>query len=146
MRRSESPEVVAKIIRGRPFAHGNPGRKPGTKNWTSKLAAALEGEAEELLRSAIAVAKSGDATMLKFLLGRVLPKERTVHVDLPATDGDFDAVDAMERVLVAAVSGQIPPSEASALANVVAAYVHTIGNAELRDRLDGIESDLGSLK
>jgi hypothetical protein len=95
MRRSESPEVVAKIIRGRPFAHGNPGRKPGTKNWTSKLAAALEGEAEELLRSAIAVAKSGDATMLKFLLGRVLPKERTVHVDLPATDGDFDAVDAM---------------------------------------------------
>ena len=33
--------------RGRPFANGNPGRKPGSKNRTTLVAAALlEGEAE----------------------------------------------------------------------------------------------------
>jgi hypothetical protein len=145
MRRSQSSGVT-KAVRGRPFVQGNVGRKPGSKNRTSTLAAALEGDAEELLRTAVAIAKSGDVMMLKFLLGRILPKERVVHVELPATDGDFDAVDAMGRILVAAVSGQIPPGEASALANVVAAYAHTVGNAELDDRLESIEHDLGALK
>jgi hypothetical protein len=141
MRRSQSSGGT-KAIRGRPFLNGNAGRKPGSKNRTSTLAAALEGDADELLRTAVAIAKSGDVTMLKFLLGRILPKERLVHVDLPTTDGDFDAVDAMGRILVAAVSGQIPPNEASALANVVAAYARTMGNTELGDRLESIEHEL----
>lgn len=43
---------------GRPFANGNPGRPQGSKNRSTLLAAALlEGEAEELVRTAIAVAK-----------------------------------------------------------------------------------------
>ena len=63
--------------RGRPFANGNPGRKPGSKNRTTLVAAALlEGEAEELVRKAIELAKAGDVAMLKFLLERILPRER----------------------------------------------------------------------
>jgi hypothetical protein len=138
---------VIKAIRGRPFVNGNPGRRRGSKNRSTRLATALlEDEFQELLRTAIAVAKAGDATMLKFLLGRLLPKERLVHVDLPAVNGDFDAVDAMGAILVAAVSGQIPPSEASALANIVAAYARTIDTAELSQRLENIEKDIGALK
>jgi hypothetical protein len=146
MRRSENPGVT-KAIRGRPFVKGNPGRKPGSKNRSTRLATALlEDEFEELLHTAIAVAKSGDVPMLKFLLSLLLPKERLVHVDLPAADGDFDAVDALRAILVAAVSGQISPSEASALANIVATYAHTIANTELSERLERIEEDLGALK
>jgi hypothetical protein len=148
MRRSDGPEAPpVPATRGRPFAKGNSGRKAGSKNRTTVVASALlEGEAEELLRTAITRAKAGDVVMLKFLLGRILPKERPVRVDLPSTDGDFDAVDAMGAILVAAVSGQIPPSEASALANIATAYARTLELAEVRLRLETIEENLGNLK
>src|SRR5215831_6805707 len=74
-------------LRGRPFEKGNGGRRPGTKNRTTLVAnALLEGEESELLRKAIELAKAGDTQMLKFLLDRILPKERSVRVDLPAMD------------------------------------------------------------
>jgi hypothetical protein len=148
MRRSEGPGATqVPTTRGRPFANGNSGRKPGSKNRTTLLAAALlEGEADELVRIAVALAKAGDAAMLKFLLGRILPKERLVRVELPPTDGDFDAVAAVEAILLAAVTAQIPPSEASALANIVAAYARTLDSTELRLRLENVEKDLGALK
>ena len=58
--------------RGRPFAKGNGGRKPGSRNKAMQIAAALlEGEAEVLLRKAKELALAGDVTMLKFLLGRI---------------------------------------------------------------------------
>src|ERR1700678_3300298 len=110
MRRSEGP-VATRVptTRGRPFANGNSGRKPGSKNRTTLLAAALlEGEADELVPIAVALAKAGDAAMLKFLRSRILPKERLVRVELPPTDGDFDAVAAVEAILLAAVTAQIP--------------------------------------
>jgi hypothetical protein len=33
---------------------------------------------EELVRKAVDLAKAGDVVMLKFLLGRILPRERVV--------------------------------------------------------------------
>jgi len=63
--------------RGRPFAKGNGGRKPGSRNRASLLAdALLEGEQDELIRKGIELAKAGDPVMLKFFLDRILPKER----------------------------------------------------------------------
>jgi len=144
MSRSEGPDAP-KIpdTRGRPFASGNPGRPPGSKNRTTLLAAALlEGEADELVRKGIELAKGGDVVMLKFLLGRLLPKERLVPIDLALADGDFDAVDAMGAILTAAFTGQIPPSEASALASMVAVYARAVDVAELRSRFKTIENNL----
>jgi len=148
MSRSDGPDArQIPITRGRPFANGNPGRPPGSQNRTTLLAAALlEGEAEELVRKGVALAKAGDVVMLKFLLGRILPKERSVRVDLPPPDGDFDAVDAIGAILVAAGAGQILPSEASALASIVAEYARIIDITELRERLENIEKDIGALK
>jgi hypothetical protein len=136
MRRPPPPETIdapAPRRRGRPFAEGNSGRKPGSQNRTTRVAAALlEDEAAELVRTAIDLGKAGDVMMLKFLVGRILPKERSVRVELPPTDGDFDAVDAMAAILNAAVSGQILPSEAAALASVVTAYARALDVTELR--------------
>lgn len=140
---------MTKVVapRGRPFAKGNPGRPQGSKNRITLLAAALlESETEELLRTAIAIANGGDGPTLKFLLGRLLPKERLVRLELRPADDDFDAVDAMRAILVAAASGQISPSEASALANIVLTYARTIANTEHSQRLESIEKDLGALK
>ena len=148
MRQSASPEKTrAPATRGRPFVDGNSGRKRGSRNRTTLVAAALlDGEEQELVRKAIELAKAGDVVMLKFLLGRILPKERSVRVELPPMDGDFDAVDAMGAILVAAVTGQILPSEASALAGIVATYARTIDLAEVRSRLETIENNFKDLK
>ena len=55
--------------------------------------------------------------MLKFLLDRILPKERSVQVDLPPMDHASDAIDALGNIIEAVGIGQIAPSEAAALAS-----------------------------
>ncbi len=43
---------------GRPFAKGNPGRRRGSKNRTTLIAASLlEGEADEIVRKGLELAK-----------------------------------------------------------------------------------------
>jgi hypothetical protein len=102
-----NPKSLARV-RGRPFEKGNGGRRPGSKNKTTLAAEALvKGEEVELVRKAIELAKDGDTQMLEFLLDRILPKERSVHVDLPDVDRAFDAVNAMGAVIAAVGSGQI---------------------------------------
>jgi hypothetical protein len=61
----KAPKVPT--VRGRPFVNGNPGRKPGSKNRATVVASALlDGEAEELVRKAVELAKAGNVVMLKF--------------------------------------------------------------------------------
>jgi hypothetical protein len=134
-------------VRGRPFAKGNGGRKPGSKNRTTLVAEALlKGEEADLVRKAIELAKAGDVQMLKFLLDRILPKERSVHVDLPAMERADDAVDALGAIINAVGTGQIAPDEAAALATLVATYARVINVYELESRLDKIEWNLAALK
>jgi hypothetical protein len=133
--------------RGRPFEKGHGGRRPGSKNRATVVAEALlKGEEVELVRKAIELAKAGDSQMLKFLLDRVLPKERSVRVDLPVMDRSSDALDALAAVIDAVGAGRIAPSEAAALASLVAAYARIINVAELEERLENIERDLRALK
>jgi hypothetical protein len=82
--------------RGRPFAKGNPGRKPGSKNKATLLAASLTREqGEELLRKAYEMAMEGNVAIMKFLLDRILPKERPIQIELPHLDFANDSVDAL---------------------------------------------------
>jgi outer membrane lipoprotein SlyB len=76
---------------------------------------------------------------LKFLLDRILPKERSVRVDLPPIDHASDAVDAVGAIIEAVATGQIAPNEGSALATLVATYAGTINDAKVELRLDDIE-------
>jgi hypothetical protein len=80
MRHLRTPNATSPLApRGRPFVNGNAGRRPGSRNRTTAVAAALlEGEAEELVRKAVDLAKAGDVPMLKFLLSRILPRERPI--------------------------------------------------------------------
>jgi hypothetical protein len=73
MRQSEKAAPRGPAIRGRPFQKGNGGRKRGSKNRTSVIAAALvQGEAEELVRKAVELAKNGNIPMLKLLVSPFL--------------------------------------------------------------------------
>jgi hypothetical protein len=74
--------------------------------------------------------------MLKFLLERILPKERSVRVELPELVGLPDAVEAMAVLIEAASTGQISPSEAAALAGPITAFSRIIDVAEIEERVD----------
>jgi hypothetical protein len=96
------------------------------------------------VRKAIELAKAGDVQMLKFLLNRILPKERSIRIELPSLDRSSDAVDALVTVIDAVGSGQIAPSEGSALASLVAAYARLIDIAKFEQRLENTEKQLKS--
>jgi hypothetical protein len=110
--------------RGRPFAAGNPGRKPGSRNKTSLISAALlEGEQGELLCKAIELAKRGNVPLLKFLLARLLPRDRFVTLDLPQIASASDALNALRSILRAVAAGTITPAEGGALAALLAPFI-----------------------
>jgi hypothetical protein len=128
---------------GRPFSKGNGGRKPGSKNRVTAVAEALlRGEETELVRKAIELAKGGDVQMLKFLLDRILPKERSVQVELPRLLVASDAVEALGAIVAAIGSGQISPQEGASLATLVATYARAINIADLEVRLETLEREL----
>jgi hypothetical protein len=132
--------LPAPSSRGRPFSKGNPGRTPGFKNRTTIVAEALlKREEDELIRKAIELAKAGDGPLLKFLLDRLLPRERSVQFDLPSINSAADAVDALQAIIAGVGNGQIAPNEAASLASLVAASARTINVAELELRLENLE-------
>jgi hypothetical protein len=75
-------------------------------------ASLLAGEAEHLVRTAIDIAKAGDKDMRKFLLRRVLPRERAIRLDLPDLHHSSDAVDALATVTAAVSAGELTPRKA----------------------------------
>jgi len=144
MRQSRNPEPYrVPATRGKPFASGNSGRKAGSKNRATLVAAALlEGEVEELVRKAVELAKAGDVVMLKFLLGRILPRERLVKLDLPSMDFADDAVEALGYIMRAVSEGTISPSEGAAVAPLIDSYARAIDLADVVKRLDLLEAQI----
>jgi len=145
MRSPDHPKtsVTPSVARGRPFANGNPGRNPGPKNRITVVAAALlDGDAEALVRKAVELAKAGDIHMLKCLLGRILPRERVVNLDLPPMEFADDAVEALGRIMRAVSEGVISPSEGAALATLTNSYANAIDKADLVQRLDSLEAQI----
>jgi hypothetical protein len=132
---------------GRPFAPGNPGRRPGSKNKTTRVAEALlRGEEAELVRKAIELAMAGDVPMLKFLLDRILPKQRRIELELPEVKFASDAVDALGAVLDAVCSAEIAPREGAEVAMLLGAYARAIDVADHERRLEAIEAILEQIR
>jgi hypothetical protein len=129
--------------RGRPFPKGNSGRKRGSKNKSTLLAASFSAEqSTEILGKAIEMAKAGNVTMIKFLLERALPKERVIPVDLPQLDSAYDSIEAMSAIVEALTEGRITPSEAADLTQVVATYLRSIETTEAVGLLDSVSRKL----
>ena len=79
-------ETGAQPPRGRPFAPGNPGRPPGSKNKMTSFAAGLSSEdAAEIMRVGVEMAKAGKERLVKLFIERMLPKHRPVQIDLPGS-------------------------------------------------------------
>jgi hypothetical protein len=130
-----------KRVRGRPFPKGNPGRKRGSKNRATIVAASLAGaQGEEILRKAIEMAMGGNVAMIKFLLDRILPKERPIQLELPRLDYAADSVDAMAEIVNAVSSGRISPREAADVAQLVSAFTRAIDQTDAQIEIDSLKS------
>ena len=133
--------------RGRPFPNGNPGRKRGSKNKATLLATSLaEEQGEEILRKAIEMAMGGNVAMIKFLLDRILHRDRPVQLELPRLDLAHDSVDAMAEIVNAVSSGRISPREAADVAQLVAAFTRAIDVTDAETEIDSLKSKLDGLR
>ena len=94
------------------------------------------------MRKAIEVALDGDVPMLKFLLDRILPRERVIRIDLPKIDFADDAVEALGQIIREVADGTITPSEAATLATLPNSLAKAIDVADAVKRLDALEAKL----
>jgi hypothetical protein len=125
---------------------GNPsGRPTGSRNGATLLAETLlEGEAEELTRKVVNLAKKGNFHALRFCLERVLPirKERSIEFELPMVHSAQDLSNAFQSVLVAAGKGDITPGEAQCLCEVLNSQARVLEFVDLEGRLQALENNL----
>ena len=128
-------------VRGRPFAKGNGGRRPGSKNQSTLIVQALSnGDKEGLVRKALEIATAGNVPMLTFFLSRILPRERVIAIDLPNMESADDAVEALGAITSAVCEGKITTGEAAQLAVLVNSYSRAIDMADLVKRIDALEA------
>ncbi len=124
------------------FKPGNPGRPPGARNRsTLALEALLDGEAEEITRKAIELAKEGDIAAIRLCLDRITPvrRDRPVMFDLPIIEAAADLPKATNALLQAVAFGELTPSEASDIGKAVDAHVKAIELTDVQARLAKLE-------
>ena len=140
------PENTGKI-QGAKFApgkSGNPAGKPkGARNKTTlAIEALLAGEAEELTRKAIEMAKEGDGPALRMCLDRLAPprKDSPVCFDLPLIKSVADTVEASSALLSAVAGGDVTPDEAARIMSLLTSHKVLVETGEFERRLEALEA------
>jgi hypothetical protein len=93
----------------------------------------------KLMRKAIEMALGGDSVMLKFLLERVLPRDRLMSLELPRVNSASAALEALAIVTQALGDGVISPTEAAALGAVAKGYVDIDAVARLKGEVEALQ-------
>jgi hypothetical protein len=124
------------------FAHGNPGKAPGTRHKATRAAMALlDGEAQALTRKAVDMALEGDGAALRLCLERIAPPRRDapVQFDLPRMETARDAAKAAGAVLQAVAEGELTPTEGAHIMALVETFRRTLETTELEARVAALE-------
>jgi hypothetical protein len=132
-------------MRFQPGQSGNPaGRPPGARNKTTRfIETMLDGEAEDIARKAIELAKRGNATAIRVCLERLCPprKDSPAPLEIPSMQTADDAVQALAAIVNAVASGELTPREAAELTKVVEGFAKTLQLHDLETRLRKLETD-----
>jgi hypothetical protein len=118
------------------------GRPQGSRNSaTIALQALLDGEGEEITRTAVTMALNGNETALRLCLERLLPakKDRTINFALPSIEDAAGVSAAMGSVLSAVAAGDITPAEAASLAALLETRRKALETRELAERIEALE-------
>jgi Family of unknown function (DUF5681) len=101
---------------------GNPaGRKPGTRNYATRLAEALiDASGETLTALCIQKAREGDMVAMRLVMERLIAprRERPVSVELPSIAEPKDLIAASSAILKAVAAEEVTPSEAASLSTL----------------------------
>jgi len=128
-----------------PGQSGNPaGRPPGARNKATRaVEVMLDGEAEEIARKAIELAKSGNGAALGLCLTRVCPprRDRPAPFDMPRMETTADAVKAAAAIVDAVGVGELTPSEAADLMKVVESFARALQIHDHEARLRRLEAE-----
>jgi hypothetical protein len=139
--RKQKPQVF------KPGQSGNPaGRPKGSRNKALlALQALLDGEADEIGRKAVEMAKTGDTAAMRLVMERLLPprKDRPIMFTLPKLETAADAVKATAALVEAVSVGDITPGEASELSKLVEGFTKAVELHEIQQRLEKLEAAQG---
>lgn len=137
------PEETERSTRWKPGQSGNPdGRRKGSRNITTQLVEGMiEGEAEEITRKAIELAKAGDGPVLRLVLERLAParKDAPIAFELPPIETAADAKSASSAVLAAVAVGDITPGEGSAVMGLLVSHKLIVEATDFEARLAALE-------
>ena len=143
---TKSAENADAKQRGRPFQRGvsgNPSGKPkGARHRATLVAEALlDGEADALTRKAVELALAGDTVALRMCLDRLIPprRERFVAFALPNIASPSDLVAGAAALVEAVAAGDLTPSEAASLSQLLAGVAKTLEVTEIEERLKKLE-------
>jgi hypothetical protein len=136
---------------GKPFQAGAPsanpnGRPPGSRNRTTiACEALLAGEAEAIVRKAVALAKKGDVGMIRVLLGYILPPkpDRNLTFTLPPIETAQDALMVSRSIVEAVASGELSPDEGASMSKTLETHIKLFEVVDLETRLTELERERG---
>jgi hypothetical protein len=132
-----------------PGQSGNPaGRPKGARGKAALLAERMfEGEAEDIIRAAIDLAKGGDAAAVRVCLDRIAPrpKDRAIAFELPPLQSAADAASALAAITAAVTAGDLTPSEAGELFKLVDGFARMLEARNFEERVARLEHALSLL-
>jgi hypothetical protein len=137
--------------RGKSFEAGAPsanpaGRPRGSRNKSTLMAEALlAGEAEQILRKAVELAKGGDVSMIRALLAYILPAKphRVLTLTLPPIETASDALMVSKMIVEKVASGDLSPAEGSDLSKTIELHIRLFEVVDLETRLAQLEAQRG---
>ena len=125
---------------------GNPsGRPAGIQDKRTALRNLLDGRGEELLERAIERALDGDGPMLAALVSKIVPPQRPESFRFSFQDIGGSLSERCERVLSAAMSGEISVNLAHEFLQSLSASTKVLEFDSLLSRIRNLESKLDVL-
>jgi hypothetical protein len=125
------------------FSAGNSGRPRGSRiKATLAIEGLLEGQAEALTQTAIKKALEGDSIALRLCMDRIAPppKDAVVTFSMPTMSNALDAAEAAGSVLRAVSEGELTPTEATRVMDLIDSYRRTLELTEIEERLLALEA------
>jgi hypothetical protein len=128
--------------RGRPFAPGNPGRPPGSKNKVTEAIEQLaDGEGVQIIHQLIERAKAGHPVELRIVADRIWPARRgaPIKLELPPINTGNELIAAIRSLWTAIGQGQLTPDEVMSLAHLTDRSLRILETEDFAKRLKALE-------
>ncbi len=116
----------------------------GVKDSRTALRELLKTHAKELVEQVVVRAKAGDMRAMRIVVDRLMPpvREEPIRVSLPPIETIEDCRKAQAALVSAAAAGQLLPSEAKLMCDLVEGQRHALETGEVLRRLEVIEEEL----